>query len=169
MNISINLSDIFRDEDGDLLDDDEATRQAIKRQVIDQLTSECLKILFGRYDDELVLIMRSQLNEVMKTRMPSLVDDVMNTEFTPVNKNGQRSEPTTFRAEIIKTCTSEMTYEPKHYVLDENFFTRTIKGVLREQTEAFKEALKQQIDTLFKSNALVFAVDELKKRLGSPQ
>ena len=120
MNISINLGDIFRDEDGDPLDD-KATRQAIKRQVIDQLTSECLKILFGRYDEELVLVMRSQLNEVMKTRMPSLVDDVMNTEFTPVNKNGQRSEPTTFRTEIIKTCTSEMTYKPKHFVLDENF------------------------------------------------
>jgi uncharacterized protein (DUF2267 family) len=163
MKIEIDLNDIFRDEDGN---PEESLEESVRRQVIDRLSGDLRKRLFSQLDVELSKVMREQIGAVMETQMPSLVDDIMNAEYVPVSDYGQRSEPTTFRDEIIKSIAKQMKYEPKNYQSDENLFTRAVKSVVQAQTDEIKKALIAEIDTKFQKDAISFAVVELSKRLG---
>lgn len=163
MKIEIDLNDVFRDEHGY---PEESTENSIRRQVLARLTNEYRERLFARFDDELAAIMKSQIQEAIKLQMPSLVDDIMNAEFTPVSTYGQRSEPTTFRAEIIRAIGSELVYKPKQYQSEENAFTKAVKSVVGEQTKAIEKALRAEIDESFKRDAIAFAVTRIQERLG---
>jgi hypothetical protein len=166
MKIEIDLDDVFHDENGY---PEESAQDSIRRQVLARLTTEYRERLFRRFDDQLAAVMQAQIQEVIKLQMPSLVDDIMNTEFTPVSNFGQRSDPTTFRAEIVKAIGSELVYKPKSYSSEENTFTRAVKGVVSEQTKAIEKALRAEIDESFKRDAIVFAVAKLQERLGLPK
>lgn len=163
MKIEIDLDDVFRDEDGV---PEETVQEAVKRQVIARLTDDYRKRLFTRFDDQMAKIMQEQIQEVMKDRMPSIVDDIMNAEFTPVGTYGQRSEPTTFRAELVKAVSANCTYSPRNYSSEENAFTKAVKAVVAEQLAAFKAEFTAKIDDTFKRDALAFAVAKLSERLG---
>lgn len=163
MKIEIDLDDIFRDEDGN---PEESLEDSVRRQVIDRLSGDLRKRLFSQLDVELSAVMREQLNAVMTEQMPSLVDDIMNTTYTPVSTYGQRGEPTTFRDEIIKSIGANMKYEPKNYSCDENAFTKAVKSIVEAKTNEIKKELLDQVDTKFRADAIGFAVTELSKRLG---
>lgn len=163
MKIEIDLDDIFRDEDGNT---EESLQDSIRRQVIAKLEGDMRKRLFARIDTEVSAIMNKQIGEVMTEKMPELIDDIMNTTYTPVSTYGSRSEPTTFRAEIIKAVAENMKYEPRNYVSEENAFTKAVKSIVEKQTGEFQKALLAQIDTKFREDAIKFAVTELSKRLG---
>jgi hypothetical protein len=163
MKIEIDLDDVFRDESGY---PEESAEDSIRRQVLARLTAEYRERLFKRFDDELAAIMQAQIQEAIKLQMPSLVDDIMNADFIPVSKYGERSSPTTFRAEIVKAIGSELVYKPKNYSSEENAFTRAVKGVVGEQTKAIEKALRAEIDESFKREAIAFAVTKIQERLG---
>lgn len=163
MKIEIDLDDIFRDDEGN---PEESLESSVRRQVLDRLSGDLRKRLFVRLDEELATIMREQLSAVMVERMPALVDDIMNATYTPVSSYGQRSEPTTFRDEIIKSIGANMKYEPKNYSSDENAFTKAVKSVVEAKTGEIKKELLAQVDTKFRADAIGFAVTELSKRLG---
>jgi hypothetical protein len=163
MKIEIDLNDVFRDESGY---PEESTEDSIRRQVLTRLTTEYRERLFKRFDDELAAIMQAQIQEAIKLQMPSLVDDIMNAEFTPVSNYGERSNPTTFREEIVKAIKSELSYKPKSYSSEENVFTRAVKGVVNEQTKVIEKALRAEIDDSFKRDAIAFAVTKIQERLG---
>ena len=163
MKIEIDLADVFSDECGY---PEESTEDSIRRQVLARLTNEYRERLFKRFDDELAAIMHAQIREAIGLQMPSSVEDIMNAEFTPVSIYGERSEPTTFRAEIIKAIGSELVYKPKTYSSEENTFTKAVKGVVGEQTKAIEKALRAEIDESFKRDAIAFAVTKIQERLG---
>lgn len=163
MKIEIDLDDVFR---GDDESPDETLQDSIRRQVISRLTEDYRKRLFQRFDTELTTIMQSQIAEVMQTKMPDMIDDIMNAKYTPVNSYGSRGEPTTFRDEIIKSVATNMRYEPKEYRHSENAFTQAVKSIVEKQTAAMTETLKDQIDGEFKKNALAYAVKAMSEKLG---
>lgn len=163
MKIEIDLDDVFRDESGN---PDESLEDSVRRQVVDRLSGDLRKRLFSQLDVELSKVMREQLENVMQTQMPALIDDIMNSTYTPVTSYGKRGEPTTFRDEIIKSVAANMKYEPKRYDSDENAFTRAVKSVVELQTKQIKEAITEQVDGNFKQEAIKFAVTELSKKLG---
>jgi hypothetical protein len=163
MKIEIDLDDVFRDESGY---PEESTEDSIRRQVLARLTAEYRERLFKRFDDELAAIMQAQIQEAIKLQMPSLVYDIMNAEYVPVSNYGECSKPTTFRAQIIKAVSSELTYKPKNYSSEENAFTKAVKGVVGEQTKAIEKALRAEIDESFKREAIAFAVTKIQERLG---
>lgn len=163
MKIEIDLNDVLRDEYGDA---NESIEESVRRQIIGRLTEDYRKRLFSRFDQELSDIMQSQMAEVMKTRMPEFIDDILNAEYTPVTTYGQRGEKTTFRAEIIKSIAANMKYEPKNYSSDENAFTRAVKSVVEHKTNEIKKEITAQVDTKFRQDALAFAVKQLSERLG---
>ena len=163
MKIEIDLDNIFRDEDGE---PGESLQESVRRQVISRLTDDYRKRLFSCFDQELTKIMQAQIAEAMKTHMPSFVDDILNATYTPVSSYGQRSTPTTFRDEIIKSIAVNMKYEPKDYGSQENVFTRAVKSIVEAKTTEIKNELLKQVDTKFRTDAIGFAVKELSKRLG---
>ena len=163
MKIEIDLDDVFRDENGY---PEESSEDSIRRQILARLTNEYRERLFARFDDELAAVMQAQIREAVGVLMPPLVEDIMNAEFIPVSSYGERSKPTTFRAEIVKAISSELIYKPKNYSSEENTFTRAVKAVVGEQTKAIEKALREEIDESFKRDALAFAVTRIQERLG---
>ena len=163
MKIEIDLADLFRDEEGFPT---ETTEEAIRRQIVERLTSDMRKRLFERVDMSLAKALDGMVAEVASSQMPALIDDIMNATYTPVSIYGQQSEPTTFRAEIIKAIGANMKYEPREYGSQENAFTRAVKSIVEKQTAVLQNALIAQIDTKFREDAIRFAVSELSKRLG---
>lgn len=163
MKIEIDLDDIFRDEDGN---PEEGIQESIRRQVVSRLTEDYRKKLFAKFDSELSSIMQAQIAEVVQTKMPDMIDDIMNASYTPVSSYGQRGEPTTFRAEIIRAIAANMKYEPKNYSSDENAFTRAVKSIVELKTGEIKKAITEQVDGNFKRDAITFAVKQLSERLG---
>lgn len=163
MKIEIDLADLFRDEEGYPT---ETTEDAIRRQIVERLTGDMRKRLFQRVDDELAKAMQTEVSAAIKAQMPALIDDVMNSTYTPVSTYGQRAEPTTFRAEIIKAIGANMKYEPNNVFSAQNAFTTAVRSIVEKQTDEIKKALVAQIDTKFREDAIKFAVAELSKRLG---
>lgn len=163
MKIEIDLDNIFRDEDGN---PEEGIEESIRRQVVSRLTDDYRKKLFAKFDMELTRIMQEQIAEVMKTRMPEFIDDILTAEYTPVSSYGQPSAPTTFRSEIIKSIAANMKYEPKQYSSDENTFTKAVKSIVELKTGEIKKEITAQVDTKFRTDAITFAVKQLSERLG---
>lgn len=163
MKIEIDLENIFRDEEGF---PDESLEESIRRQVVSRLTEDYRKRLFQRFDQELGNIMREQIAQVMAEQMPDFVDDILNAEYRPIGRYGDRGEKTTFRAEIIKSVTEEMQYKPQDYSHKENAFTKAVKSIVELKTNEVKEHLTKEIDTKFKTDAITYAVRQLSERLG---
>lgn len=163
MKIEIDLDDIFRDEDGN---PEEGIQESIRRQVVSRLTEDYRKKLFAKFDGELSAIMQKQIAEVMQTKMPDMIDDIMNASYTPVSSYGQHGEPTTFRSEIIKAIVANMKYEPRNYSSEENAFTKAVKSIVELKTGEIKKAITEQVDSNFKKDAITFAVKQLSERLG---
>ena len=163
MKIEIDLENVFRDEDGC---PEESLEESVRRQVISRLTEDYRKKLFDRFDLELGKIMRDQIETVMADRMPGFVDDILDAEYIPVTRYGERQPVTTFRAEIIEAIAKNLKYEPKNYSSDENAFTRAVKSVVEAKTSEIKKGLIEEIDTKFRADAIGFAVQQLSERLG---
>lgn len=163
MKVEINLDEVFRGEDGE---PGETLQESITRQVIDRLSADNRQRFFQRFDEALTKVMQAQIAEVMKTRMPDMIDDIMNATYTPVSSYGQRGEQTTFRAEIIKSVAANLVYKPSTYSSDENAFTQAVKSIVKAQTDAITKSLKGQIDGEFAKNAMTYAVKTLSERLG---
>jgi hypothetical protein len=168
MKIEVDLNQLLceRDEEGNIV---ESAEDALLRYITEKLSGDLRKRLFQRMDEELSEFMRSQLQEVMKEKMPGLIDDIMNATYTPVTRYGEKKEPTTFRQELIKAITENMKYEPKSYSHDENAFTKAVRSILDAKTAAIQKAILEQVDTKFKEDAISFAVTKLSERLGLPK
>jgi hypothetical protein len=166
MKITINLDELFCDENGQ---PGESIEQAIRRQVVAQLTESYRKRVFSQFDTELARVIQDQLKEVVIIKMPSFVEDLMNSQFTPVDTCGRRGQPTTFRNELIKAINSELEYKPKSFSSEENAFTKAVKAVVAEQLAAFKKEFTSKIDASFRRDALAYAVAQLQERLGFPK
>jgi len=161
--IEIDLENIFRDEDGN---PEEGIEESIRRQVVSRLTEDYRKRLFSQFDLELGNIMREQIGKVMEDQMPQFIDDILNAEYRPIGRYGERGETTTFRAEIIRSIGENMKYEPKNYSSEENAFTKAVKSVVELKTKEVRDHITKEVDTKFKNDAITFAVTELSKRLG---
>jgi len=165
MQITINLDELFCDENGP----GEPAELAIRRQVIARLTDDYRERVFRQFDDELAKIIQAQLQEAVTAKMPSFVEDLMNSEFTPVDNYGRRGQPTTFRNELIRAINNQLEYKPKTYSNEENAFTKAVKAVVAEQLAAFKKEFTSKIDSTFRRDALAYAVAQLQERLGLPK
>lgn len=163
MKIEIDLDTIFRTEDGE---PNESLEEAVRREVLDRLSGDLRKRLFARLDETLATIMSAQVSEVVKEKMPSLIEDILNVSYTPVARYGDRGTPTTFRNEIVKSIGEQMKYEPKSYGRDENPFTQAVRSIVDAKTDAIKDEITKRVDVQFKEDAIKFAVARLSERLG---
>ena len=163
MKIEVNLEDIFRDDDGN---PEESIEECIHRQITDRLTGDLRKRLFDRIDNELGKAMAKMVEKVVAEKGDSIINNILEAKYTPVSDFGQRGSETTFRDSIVKAVSSQIVYKPANYSSDENAFTRAVKSIVENQTDAVKAAITAQVDTKFKEDAIKFAVSELSKRLG---
>lgn len=160
MKIEIDLNDILGDEDGV-----ETLQESVRRQVLDSLSRTIKEGVQKRVNEETSRILNEELQSVLRSRTPALIDDIFSAEFTPVTRYGERSMPTTFRNEIIKTLQGEMVYKKANYDSDKNAYTKAVDKIVGENLAAFQAEFKKQVSDTFLKDAMAYAVSELGKRL----
>lgn len=161
MKIEIDLNDILGDEDGA-----ETLQESVKRQVVEKLTSTIRDGIGKKLDYEVARVIGEEIKAAVKLQMPTILDDLLNTEYRPVGQWGDRDGMTTFRKELVKQVTAQLKYEKKQYEQEKNVFTKVIDEITKEQVGAFKIEFDRQINGCFIKEAMDYATAQLKARLG---
>jgi hypothetical protein len=161
MQITIDLSDIFCSED-----DPCDLQEAIKQEVVRHITATLTKGLHLQVAEEVTRIMDEQIASAVSEQMPGIIDDIINAEYTQVDRYGSRGRTTTFRAELIKKVQEEMHYRPETYETKENTFTRSVRGIVKEQLATFKTEFDKKVDAAFIAEVHKYAIGALAHKLG---
>jgi hypothetical protein len=161
MQITIDLSDIFCSED-----DPCDLQEAIKQEVVRHITATLTKGLHLQVAEAVTRIMDEQIAATVSAQMPGIIDDIINVEYTPVDRYGHRERPTTFRAELIKKVQEEMQYRPETYETKENTFTRSVRGIVKEQLTAFKTDFDKKVNAAYVAEVHEYAIATLARKFG---
>jgi hypothetical protein len=161
MKFEIDLNDILSDEFGA-----ETLQESIKRQVVDNITKKISEGVLKRIDNEVNMQITSIINEAIADKMPAIVDDIMNCEYSPVDRYGTRKDKTTFRKELVNTIAAECVYKNTSYNSDKNTFTKAVDNVVTEQMKLIEQNYKKEVDEAIGKKAFDLAIDTLKKKLG---
>lgn len=161
MKIEIDLNEILGDESGV-----ETLQDSVRRQVVDSLTAAIRKNVKTEIEQAVAVTITTEIQAFIKAEMPGLLTELLVTEYTPVGRYGEKSTPTTFRAELVKSITESMVYKRGQYESDKNVFTKAVDAVVSENVNAFKADFQKQVDANFTDEALQYATSALKKKLG---
>ncbi len=160
MKIEIDLKDILGDEFGDM----ESLAQSIERQLTDTIEANLSKGIQKKIDSEVVEIISTKVKEAADKFIPTLMEELVDKEYQPVDRYGDRSGPTTMRKQLLKTLTGEMVYKSARYDSDKNFFTKNIDSIVCEQMKEFKKTFDSKIDEVFTKEAFEYAVIKMKQK-----
>jgi uncharacterized protein (DUF2267 family) len=161
MQITIDLSDIFCSEN-----DPCDLQEAIKQEVVRHITATLTKGLHLQVSQEVTRIMDEEIAAAVKAQIPSILEELFDFEYTPIDRYGSRNKPTTFRNELIAKVNEEMVYKPQSYETQENIFTRAVRGIVKEQIDTFKKGFDKKVDAAFIAEVHTYAIKTLAKKLG---
>jgi hypothetical protein len=161
MKFEIDLNDILGDENGS-----ETLQESIRRQVVDSVTQTVKKGIGTQIDQAIETTISTAINKYLTKEMPKLLATIMDAEYTPVDRYGDRNKPTSSRKELVRSITENMVYRKTTYSGDKNAFTRAVDEVIEQNLKAFQSEFNKQIDSQFTAAAMEYASNALKKRLG---
>jgi hypothetical protein len=162
MKIEIDLQDILHDEDYG----SETLQESIKRQVIANLTERAKTGIAKKIDDEIAKLIADEIKNTVAVKMPALVDDLLNAEYTPVSKWNEQATPTTVRKTLIETITNEMVYKKVNYDSDRNFFTKSVDNILATKLKEFQTEYNKLVNEMFAKDVLTMAITHIKTKVG---
>lgn len=162
MKVEIDLDDIMADSDGYA---GESVAEGVRRLVVEKLTQELRDFLSHKIDAKLSDLMDSEISKAVQERLPGIIEDIMNSEYTPITSYGVRGAPTTFRKELVKIVVDNLVYKPQRYSADENLFTKSVKAIIDAKTAAVTKEITATVDSEFAKEALRAATEALARRL----
>lgn len=160
MKIEIDLNDILGDEQGA-----ETLQESVRRQVVAKMTETIKNGIGKKVDEEVGTLINSEIKSLVADQMPSLLNGLMDTQYTIVGTYGSRGETTTVREQLVKMVTSQMTYIPKNYNSEKNAFTSAVDAVVSDRVSAFKADFDKQVDSKFIAEAMSYATKKFAERL----
>lgn len=161
MKFEVDLNDILGDEYGA-----ETLQDSVRRQVVERVTAYVEKGVKDQINAAVSETITQQLQAYVTDKMPEIGREILETEYTPVGRWGEKAEPTTFHKELLKVFTEQMVYKKTQYSSDSNAFTKTVDSAMEKALQQFKVDYQKQVDAQFTHEALTFAVTTLKKKLG---
>lgn len=161
MKIEIDLNDILGDEFGS-----ETLQESIKRQIVDHLINVSKAAVKDRINSEVAKAIDEEIKMAIKDQMPKIINDLINMEYYPTDKWGNRADPITFRNQLLKVLCAEMVYKTQRYESDRNEFTKAVDSIIQDAMKEFKELFKTNVDDIFFKEAVLYATENLKTKLG---
>ena len=163
MKIEIDLKDIMHDEDFG----SETMAESIKRQVVANIEKNLASGIAKKIDMEISKAIDEQIKKSLDEIRPSLIEQVLDSEYISVDRYGDRSkEPTTFRKQLIKAVNENMVYKKGNYYNDNNPFTKAVDAILEEKAKEFKKQFDEIINKEYVAETKADAVKVLKEKLG---
>lgn len=160
MKIEIDLNDILGDENGA-----ESLQDSVRRQVIDNVSSVIKSGIKKKVDEEVAALIGDEVRKTIADKLPPIVDDLLSTEYTPVDSYGRAGNPTNMRSAIIDAITKEMVYKKTSYSSDRNLFTRTVDECIQENLKQFQVSFNTVVNEALNKEMLAHAVAVLKQKL----
>lgn len=160
MKIEFEIGEIFPNEEGEGLED------TIRREVIAQLIAQHS----GRMKTQIAEITSKAITDTVTDAVSSaaldLVENTLDTEYTPVDKYGSKSAPTTIRKQIHAALVSQMEYKKCTYDSDKNAFSKAVDQAISDKMNEFKKKWRPLVDGKFVQEAMAYATKTLQDRLG---
>ena len=153
MKIEIDLQDILGDEYGDV----ESLAESIQRQVIDNLTNRVSEGILKKVDNSISELLNKKVEEFAKEQLPSLFDNVIDKEYSIVDRWGSHEETTTMRKKLVTVLTDQMVYKSARYDSEKNYFTKNVDEIMSEKMSVFKKDFNTKVDEAFSTEALAYA------------
>jgi hypothetical protein len=160
MKIELDLSDIFYEGD-----DPCDLQEAIKAEVVRVITGKIHKGIGHAVEIETAKVIQDELQSAVRDQMPALIEDLMNAEYTSVDRYGSQGGPTTFRKELIAEINRNMVYKAARYDSEKNAFTKAVDSTMAEKLREFKQLFNKTVDSTFVAEAMDFAAKKLAERL----
>jgi hypothetical protein len=163
MKIQIDLNDILYDENFG----SETLRESVIRQISETVRNELKRETLSKINEETNKIIQEVITENVKKIASEMLPNLLDKEFQPINSwGGHEGKPTTLRNKFIESLQKQFVYTPKQYDSDKNEFTRSIDNQVKLMVGEFKQLYDKKVDELFTQEALYYATDKMKKRLG---
>ena len=164
MKIEIDLNDILGDEYGT-----ETIQESVKRQVVEKLKSGIEQRVIKEIELEVSRKIDQEISKVLESKIPGLFDNLLEEEFTPVGRYGDREKPTTIRKRFTEKLIEECKYEKNGnsgYTDNRNYFSKAVDSLVQSKVDDFKKEFNSLVDSKFKEDSLKYAVTKLKEAVG---
>ena len=163
MKVEIDLNDILADEYGPT----ESLADSIHRQVVEHVAKKLDAGIKARIDTAVNELLNRAITESLVPRMDSILAEILDAEFTPVDRYGTKGQKTTFRNQLVESIRSECVVKRDNYNRrPENAFTKAVDSCVEDLTKALQQQFKQEVDTEFSQRAVQMAKETFAKCLG---
>jgi excinuclease UvrABC helicase subunit UvrB len=162
MKIEIDLKDILFDDDYGA----ETLQESIKRQVIDNITKVASAKINVKIEEGVNAAIQENITDCLKDKMPEIITDILNKEYTIVDNFGRIKETTTFKDALIKSIHENCVYKRSHYSSDNNAFTKAVDAIIEDKLKDFKKEMTNIVDKEYIEQTKAYAVNLLKDKLG---
>jgi len=160
MKVEIDLNDILGDEEGA-----ETLADSIRRQVVDSIKAQIKTETARKIDEAVSQTISAGINEHLTKEMPALLASIMDAEFQPVTRYGEKSSPTSFRKELVKQIHEQMQYKKTIYDSDKNPFTLAVDETVKKNMDEFRKEFVKKVDAEYTQEVMVLAIKTIKDRL----
>ena len=164
MEVKIDLKDLLSQE----FESEGSLAELIKDEIVKQVSSSIKEAIEEIVREELRAEIEAFSKDVLEKAKEQVVNDLVSitdTEYTPVDKYGGKGKPTTIRNEIHKTVVEQCVYSRGGYS-DKNEFTRAVDKIVENEVKAFGKTYDTIVNETFTKEALDYATQKLKERLG---
>lgn len=156
MKIELDLTEIFEDEDGERISVSMAER--IEAAIIAKAEKTVVSLIKETFDKQI----SEQITGIVKEQLNSIVVDLLDKEFTPISKWGERDEPITLRNRICKDVENAMKWKDSNYSSERSIYTDTVKTVVAEHLKSFGKEFNRVVDEKLVSECMQYAVNKLR-------
>lgn len=156
MKIELDLTEIFEDEDGERISVSMAER--IESAVIEKAEKTVVSLIKETFDKQI----SEQITEIVNAQLNLIIVDLLDQEFTPVTKWGERDAPTTIRSRICRDVENAMKWKESSYSSDNSIYTNTVKAVVAEHLKSFGKEFNRVVDEKLVAECMQYAVDKLR-------
>ena len=160
MKIEVDLSEVFEDEEGGVFRPE--TKEAIMVAVVEKIYRAVEKNIGKSISDQIENIVCDRLAAAMET----LIENLMDYEFTETGSYGQTKGTTTIRNRIFKEIESHMVWKEGRYSSDNNSFTKAALKVIEDKMKTFQDMFNKEVDAQFTKDCMAYATKKLQERLG---
>lgn len=111
-------------------------------------------------------ILTKGIKEKLDTHLETLIPNLMDHEFTEVTSWGEKRGTFTVKQRILAALEGQCQYKEGGYSYDKNAFSKALDKIVEEKMKNFSAQMKNEIDSKFVKEAMNWAEQKLRERLG---
>lgn len=154
MKIEIDLDTIFADENTI----SESVAERIERAIIKHACDTTQKLV----DTTFSTVITEKVNGIVDSKIAELLEDLLDHEYTPVDRWGERGETTTLRKKIYTCIEQVLTWKNSNYSSEQSVFTKTVRSIVESKLGEFKKQFDKTVDEQLIADSMQYALNKIR-------